>query len=303
MIKGGNVGVKRSASLILLAFVGMIVFASCKKEEKGEIVARVNKSTLTVEELLNQIPPQVLINASQEARTNLIDAWVSNELVYQDALKNGVDKRPEVSKQIEYTKKQIVMQAYVQDMLAGSRFVSEAEARSYFKEHEEEYNSVIEVSHISLNSIEKGMEILEKLKKGESFASLARKYSTDSSTVKKNGYFGSFRKGDFIKLPIFEQHALSLKKPGDMTEVVQTEFGYDIIKLLSRKKSSEEVEYEDVAEGIKQVLRQEKFQSRSEVLIDSLKKVFNYEVYPEVLERELGIYSPVSPSLPPVPGQ
>lgn len=298
MKKGGEVFFKRNAILILLMLIGMIVFSSCKKEEEGKIVARVGKTTLTVEELLSQIPPQLLVNASPETRRSLLDTWVSNELIYQDALRKEVDKKPEVAQQLEFTKKQIVIQAAMQDLIISARFIPESEARAYFREHEEEYNTTIEVSHISLNSMGEGMNILEKLKEGKNFASLARKYSTDSATAKKDGYFGSFRKGDLIRLPLFEEYAFSLEKPGDITSVVQTEFGFDIIRLISHKKSREEIEYEDVAESIMQFLSQEKLEKISSAFIDSLRNLYKFEIHQEVLERELGIYSPISPSLP-----
>lgn len=289
---------KRNTILILLMLIGMIMFSSCKKEEEGKIVARVGKTTLTVEELLSQIPPQLLVNASPEARRSLLDTWVSNELIYQDALRKEVDKKPEVAQQLEFTKKQIVIQAAMQDLIISARFIPESEARAYFREHEEEYNTTIEVSHISLNSMGEGMDILEKLKGGKNFASLARKYSTDSATAKKDGYFGSFRKGDLIRLPVFEEYAFSLEKPGDITSVVQTEFGFDIIRLISHKKSREKIEYEDIAESIMQFLSQEKLEKISSAFIDSLRNLYKFEIHQEVLERELGIYSPISPSLP-----
>lgn len=289
---------KRNAILILLMLIGMIMFSSCKKEEEGKIVARVGKTTLTIEELLSQIPPQLLVNASPETRRSLLDTWVSNELIYQDALKKGVDQKPEVAQQLEFTKKQIIIQAAMQDLIISARFIPESEARAYFREHEEEYNTTIEVSHISLNSMREGMDILEKLKEGKNFASLARKYSTDSATAKKDGYFGSFRKGDLIRLPVFEEYAFSLENPEDITPVVQTEFGFDIIRLISHKKSREEIEYEDVAESIMKFLSQEKLEKISSAFIDSLRNLYKFEIHQEVLERELGIYSPISPSLP-----
>jgi peptidyl-prolyl cis-trans isomerase C len=299
MKKGGKVFFNRNKILLSLTIIGIIMFSGCKKEEEGKIVAKVGKTTLTVEQLLNQIPPQMLINASPETRKNLLDTWVSNELIYLDALNKGIDKKPEVAQQIELTKKQIVIQAAMQDLMTSARFIPETESRTYFREHEEDYNTVIEVSHISLNSRAEGMEVLEKLREGQSFGTLAKKYSTDSTTAKKNGYFGSFRKGDLIRLPVFEEYAFSLENVGDITPLVQTEFGFDIIKLLSQRKSSQEIEYEDVAENIMQTLRQRKLESLSMAFIDSLKNIYKFEIHAEVLEKELGIYSPLSPSLTP----
>ena len=275
--------------LLFLLAIGMMVFSGCKKEEKGKVIVKVGKSTLTVEELLSQIPPQLLVNTSPQNRSRILEEWMAGELMYQDALRQGFDKQPVVSEQLKQLKKQIITQAYIQDLMAASSFVSEDEAMAYFNEHEDEYNTVIEVSHISLNSVGMARTVLKELEDGRSFSSLARKYSADSSTAIKGGYFGSLRKGDLERLPLFETHAFSLEKVKDITPIVQTEFGYDIIRLLSRKKSRKRIGYADVSESIKMALRQQKTQRRYESLIDSLKNEIAVELHPEILEQELGI--------------
>jgi len=296
--KEENVFLKRS--LLLPILIGLMLLPGCKKGEKeGKVVARVGKSTLTVKELINLVSPQILIQTNRETRESILDNWVTNEVVYREALKKGFGEKPKVKEQIEELKKRIVTQVYVQEVLSSAAFVTDPEGRDYFNNHRDEYNTIIEASHISSNSVEEANEILSKLKGGTSFSSLARKYSTDSSTASKGGYLGSFRRGDLAKLPFFEKNAFTLRKPGEITNVVQTEFGFDIIKLHSRKKSKEEVEYKDVSESIMQILRQEKFRVKTESLIDSLKAIYKTEIYPEVLEKELGLATPSGTILPP----
>jgi foldase protein PrsA len=71
------------------------------------------------------------------------------------------------------------------------------------------------------------MAVLERLKKGESFANLARELSVDRGSGKKGGDLGLFGRGVMVKA--FEDAAFKLNK-GEISQPVKTEFGYHIIK-------------------------------------------------------------------------
>lgn len=86
----------------------------------------------------------------------------------------------------------------------------------------------IRCAHILVEKQSTALEILEKLKKGESFAKLAESYSLDGSR-KRGGDLGFFGKGMMVKE--FENAAFALEK-GQISGVVKTQFGYHIIKRL-----------------------------------------------------------------------
>ncbi len=71
------------------------------------------------------------------------------------------------------------------------------------------------------------MSILDRLKKGESFANLARELSIDRGSAKKGGDLGLFGRGVMVRA--FEEAAFRLSK-GKISQPVKTEFGYHIIK-------------------------------------------------------------------------
>ena len=86
----------------------------------------------------------------------------------------------------------------------------------------------IKCSHILVKKQSEAIAIIERLKKGESFANLARELSIDKGSGKRGGDLGVFGRGMMVKP--FEEAAFKLKK-GEMThEPVKTEFGYHIIK-------------------------------------------------------------------------
>ncbi len=69
--------------------------------------------------------------------------------------------------------------------------------------------------------------ILEKIKAGEKFGNLAKEFSTDKGSGKKEGNLGYFTKGMMVKP--FEDTAFKLQI-GEISEPIKTEFGYHIIK-------------------------------------------------------------------------
>lgn len=88
--------------------------------------------------------------------------------------------------------------------------------------------SKIRCAHILVEKQSQALEILEKLKKGESFAKLAEQYSLDGSR-KQGGDLGWFGKGMMVRE--FETAAFALEK-GQVSGLVKTQFGYHIIKRL-----------------------------------------------------------------------
>jgi peptidyl-prolyl cis-trans isomerase C len=84
----------------------------------------------------------------------------------------------------------------------------------------------IRCSHILVEKLSLATEILDKIKKGESFAKMAEQYSTDGSR-KRGGDLGEFGRGMMVRP--FEEAAFKLQV-GEISGIVKTEFGYHIIK-------------------------------------------------------------------------
>jgi peptidyl-prolyl cis-trans isomerase C len=86
----------------------------------------------------------------------------------------------------------------------------------------------IKCSHILVKKQSEALAILERLKKGESFGTLAKELSIDKGSGKKGGDLGFFGRGMMVKP--FEEAAFKLGKGEISSEPVKTEFGYHIIK-------------------------------------------------------------------------
>lgn len=97
-------------------------------------------------------------------------------------------------------------------------------------------------------------DLLAKIKKGEDFAKLAKNYSEDSGSAAKGGSLGIFARGQMVKP--FEDAAFAMEE-GDVSEVIETQFGYHVVtveKILPASVRS----VEEVKKEIDSRLRQEK---------------------------------------------
>lgn len=80
------------------------------------------------------------------------------------------------------------------------------------------------------NARQKANQVVAELKKGASFESLVTKYSDDKFSKEEQGVLPVFGVGRMT--PAFEEAAFALKKPGDVSAPVQTDYGFHIIKLI-----------------------------------------------------------------------
>ncbi len=115
--------------------------------------------------------------------------------------------------------------------------------------------------------------VLKRVKAGEDFAALAKENSQDGS-ASQGGDLGFFPRGKMV--PPFDQAAFALK-PGEISDVVTTEFGYHIIKL-TEKKAGSMVPFEEVKPRVVEYLSNQKKQQRVDGFIDEAKKRAKIEV-------------------------
>jgi len=126
--------------------------------------------------------------------------------------------------------------------------ISDDELLAYFEEHRAEYETEEEVraSHILVATEEEAVQLHLQLADGADFAELAREHSTDVGSGQNGGDLGWFGRGRMVAA--FEEAAFALEV-GQLSEIVQTEFGFHII-LLTDHRDATHPEYVDVADRV-----------------------------------------------------
>ncbi len=183
----------------------------------------------------------------------------------------------------------VAIERYMDAKAAGEGGPTEAEMRSFYDENPEQFErpEQIRASHILLKvepdatpevkqaKYKQAEEILSELKAGADFAEVARTRS-DCPSSAKGGDLGYFGRGSMV--PAFEEAAFALK-PGEMSGIVETRFGYHIIKVTDRTQA-EKVSYEQAKGNIEQYLSGQGKQQAMTSVIEELRAKADIE-YPE----------------------
>ena len=115
--------------------------------------------------------------------------------------------------------------------------------------------------------------ILARAKKGEDFAALAKAHSQDGSAA-QGGDLDFFTRGRMV--PEFEQAAFALE-PGQISDVVTTQYGYHVIKV-TEKRAASTVPLDKVSPQVKQYLTNQKKQQKADAFVADLKQKSKIEV-------------------------
>lgn len=174
----------------------------------------------------------------------------------------------------------LVIQRFIDEQFAQKVKISEKETRQFYDNNPESFKKPEQVraSHILIKLDPKATEsdkvaarkrieeIRQRLLKGEDFVTLAWEYSEGPSKV-KGGDLGYFKRGDMVKP--FEEAAFDLKI-GQLSDVVETPFGYHLIKV-TEKRPETTVAYGDIQERLQKYLKDEKVQEQVNTYVEELK--------------------------------
>ena len=237
-------------------------------KEQMDNATQVALEQLTAAELLYQEANKLEIKDLDqlvEEKFTKNKAKFPTEAEYEKTLKSIGMTDKEVR---EAMRRELVVNNFVQQEFTARAVCSEEQARKFYEENKVKLfqkGERVSASHILVGVDPKGTPqdkekakgkaeaLLKRVQNGEDFAAVARKESTCPSKA-EGGDLGVFGRGRMT--PVFEQAAYALKEKGELSPVVETEYGYHIIKLNERIAPSTE-KYEEVREKIVQFLKQE----------------------------------------------
>ena len=279
--------------LLVLVFIHGNAFA-----KDDDVVAKIGDRKITLSEFNKMLgyldsEKQKLVEKNPQFKENVLQQYIQRIVISEIAKKKGFDKNPELKEQLELIKDNYIAIEYLKKEVTNKVEVSEEDIKAYYESHKDEFKmpEMVRSRHILIKTDpsasdndkkkarEKAEDILKKIKAGEDFAKLASDLSDDTGSKTKGGELGFFPKGRMVKP--FEDAAFSLK-PGEVSGIVETQFGYHIIKVEEKKEPGMEA-FDTAKEKIKQKLLQERTKTKVTEFIEKAMKEANIEVHTEIL--------------------
>ncbi len=177
-------------------------------------------------------------------------------------------------------RKDLAINKMMEAELATAPAVTDADVKDFYDKNPDEFTGV-RASHILIKpdgfdeaSKKKARtaidDVLKQAKAGTDFGELAKKHSSDGS-AQQGGDLGFFTKGRMV--PEFSNAAFKLQ-PGQISDVVETQFGYHIIKVTERK----DVPITEASEKIRAFLATKKRDDQQQAFVASIKNKSKIEV-------------------------
>lgn len=258
-----------------------------------EQLAQLRKQTiekLIGTELLFQASEKEGIKVDKEQVSKRFEDWKArfpNEAEYEKVLKELDVTQEDVRSEI---KRGLAIQKLIDEKFKEKAKIPEKDIKAFYDGHPDFFKQPEQVKarHILIKvdpdaeksekeeALKKIKDIQEKQKDGKDFAELAKEYSEGPSST-KGGDLGYFSRQQMVKP--FSDAAFAMK-PGEVSDVVETRFGYHLINVEDKKPETT-APYDSVKEKIGKYLKQQKMQEEIAQYVDQLKKEGNVEILPK----------------------
>lgn len=267
-------------SLFGMLLLAGLLLAGCgaKSPDDSKVLARVDGDVITekdYEDYLRarqmQQPP---IPDPKKEREVVLDEMINRVLLVQAAAAHKVDQELDVYLQLKRQRENVLARAMLRKYLQDNP-ISDEEVKKRFDEltakaDKNEYRA----RHILVRDETEARALIGQLRKGASFANLAKQKSVDVGSGRNGGELGGWFSQDQVVPEFYE--AVRQLKPGETTrDPVKSEYGWHIIKLENVRPRAMP-EFEQAKGNIRQIVQQE----RVEALLKSIKDKAKIKIEP-----------------------
>jgi peptidyl-prolyl cis-trans isomerase C len=314
--------VKKATILMILALAAPAVFAQSKPaapapapltpattgQTADPVVISASGITIRKSEFeaaLKTLPAEYQSYAQGPGKKQFGDDYLRMRLLAEEGMKAGLQNDPEVQNQLTLMRENLVASAQLKKV-DSSITVSDADVQKAYADNAKQYEQV-KARHILIapkgspaaqtgkkeltddEAKAKAEDLRKQIVAGASFEELAKKESDDAGSGARGGDLGSFGHGQMV--PEFEAAAFAAK-PGEVTPVVKTQFGYHIIKVEAHDSRP----LAEVRPEIEKNLKQVKLHSALDAMKDSAHPVYDEKYFAPPPAPEAPAAAPVPPA-------
>jgi len=182
-------GWKRYFSYAVVITILLIIISGCFKSRESEvneqIYATVNGIYLTESGLRAIVPKEFYERLTPEHKRKIVEEWVNKELLYQEALRMGIDEEPEIKRLLLNSKQNLLSNEFLERELSNINIPGENELKKYYEDNKEFFKldaAEYRIRYALFDNSKDATSFFRKVKNNESFSDLAQEFSKHPSS-------------------------------------------------------------------------------------------------------------------------
>jgi parvulin-like peptidyl-prolyl isomerase len=221
----------------------------------------------------------------------LVKRMLEVKIIADVARREKFDQIPQIKKQLDYMADDFLSKEYLARVVMKKDTVSETDLKEFYRQNKKQLGMPEQVwaRHILFKvdpagskaekdeARERAKGVLKRAKEGENFEKLARAYSDDESSKANGGDLGYFARGRTV--PGFEEVAFNIN-PGEISDIVETRYGYHIIKVEDHL-DGRETSFEEMKDYIRDELQRQAVTSKVQAFIREAAESAGMQVFSE----------------------
>ncbi len=263
------------------AVTSLLLLAACENTPQvpPDMLAQVNDAFLVKDQLNAQVPEGLSDEERLALKRTLIKKWVNDEIVYQTAVREGVQLSARQKVMVEQYRKALLAESFLDSKLNKNYRIAQKQIEDYYDEHKNEFiRSDDEVHIIHLFVENRDRAIFKEIRESKDLLAIIKKYyfNTRSSEIMPNGDLGYVERST---LPSYINKALKRLKTGAISPVIKVKKGYHFVQLLDAARKGSVRDLDLVKNQIILRLKWQKRQEEYNRLLDEWKQKFQIQTY------------------------
>lgn len=254
-----------------------VIGTACQDTPTGDLLAKVGDSYLTSQALEARIPVQMAGRLHAADQRRLVDAWVDEQLLYQEAIRLELDQDLSLQQQIEQATHDLLTAGLLERTYLQGAELTEETIQQYYLEHQDDFvrdQPSLRARHILVASRADLQRVRKRLDRGELFDQVAREESIDESSERGGdlGYFSEDRVD-----PAFWS-ACDGAKIGRAVQA-RTHLGQHLVDVLDRREAGIVRDLLEVRGEIRQRILSARRERAKQDLLDAIRNRVPVTVY------------------------
>jgi len=244
---------------------------------------------MTPEQLNEQKKKMLEQYRNPQARQQYLQTWLAQEILYRQALTEKLTEKTEVKKMLDELTRGVVSQHLMNKQLAAKTNITETDLQTYYTANKNSYvePAKANISHILVDDEQQANDLIARIKGGEDFGEVAKKFTKDESTKDGGGKIDTEVSkgphvpgiGDFGGL---NEKIFAAEAPSVLDEPFKTEKGWEIVRVEA-KQAERQKSFDEVRQQVMSTLLSQKRQDVQQDYIKQMMDKYNVIIHTSAL--------------------